>query len=262
MSSRSPERASEVVNGGLQALGGGRAALSAATVAHKVEQASHHLDAWEQFRARDAAPPRVLEVGTGWFPLVPLHVRVRRRHRAELNMRGLTTPGRIRAAAGAVASLADGLGERADRDRVDRLRHLGVTPDADVAARLGDIHVSFHTGRVTTSSVMRDSFDVAISDNTLEHVPPAQIHDLCVAMAAAVGAGGVIDHFVDASDHYAHFDHSITEYNFLRWDDRAWRLINNRLLYQNRLRQADYMPLLEGAGLRVRRVGLDTGPPG
>ena len=167
------------------------------------------------------------------------------------DVRRLTTPGRIRAAAGAVASLGDALGERADRDRVDRLRHLSVTPDADVTARLGDMHVSFHTGRVTTSSVTRDSFDVAISDNTLEHVPPPQIRDLCVAMAAAVGAGGVIDHFVDASDHYAHFDRSITEYNFLRWDDRTWRLINNRLLYQNRLRQADYTPLLEGAGLRV-----------
>ena len=67
-----PERASEVVNGRLQALGGGGAALSATTVAHKVEQANHHLDAWKQFRAKEAAPPRVLEVGTGWFPLVPL----------------------------------------------------------------------------------------------------------------------------------------------------------------------------------------------
>ena len=81
------------------------------------------------------------------------------------------------------------------------------------------------------------SFDIAISDNTLEHVPPPRRSTTSVwRWPRAVGAGGVIDHFVDASDHYAHFDRSITEYNFLRWDDSAWRLINNRLLYQNRLR--------------------------
>jgi hypothetical protein len=246
-----PERASEALNGKLQALGSGGAALSAATVAHKVEQSAHHLAAWEQFQSKNGSAPRVLEIGTGWFPLVPLLMHASGADLVQsFDVRQLTTPARIRDAAAAIVSLRS-RDERVTADRIDRLRELSVASDADVPERLREMRVSFHTGRVSASSVTPGSFDIAISDNTLEHLPERQIHELCVATIGAVGAGGVIDHFVDASDHYAHFDRSITEYNFLRWDDRAWKLINNRLLYQNRLRQGDYTSACERAGLHV-----------
>jgi hypothetical protein len=257
-----PERASEAVNGKLQVLGSGGVALRDATITHKVEQSNHHMAAWEQFRAKDGAPPRVLEVGTGWFPLVPLLMYASGADLVQsFDVRQLTTPARIRAAAAAVASRGESLSERATADRIDRLRALGDATDAELGERLREMRVSFHTGRVSSSSVTADSFDLAISDNTLEHIPARQIHELCVALAGAIGTGGVIDHYVDASDHYAHFDRSITEYNFLRWDDRAWKLINNRLLYQNRLRQGDYTAALERAGLRVVASEWTPGRP-
>ena len=58
----------------------------------------------------------MLEVGTGWFPLVPLLMYAYGAGLVQsFDVRRLTTPGRIRAAAGAVASLGDALGGRADR---------------------------------------------------------------------------------------------------------------------------------------------------
>ena len=37
----------------------------------------------------------------------------------------------------------------------------------------------------------------------------------------------------------------------LKYSDQQWRLWNNRLLYQNRLRPVDFLQLAEGAGLQV-----------
>ena len=44
---------------------------------------------------------------------------------------------------------------------------------------------------------------------------------------------------IDLSDHHSHFDASLSPYNFLRFDDRRWRLANSSLLFQNRLRRPD-----------------------
>jgi len=51
--------------------------------------------------------------------------------------------------------------------------------------------------------------------------------------------------------HYAHFDSSITQNHFLRHNPLIWRLVNNTLHYQNRLRIADYRQLYEGANFEI-----------
>ena len=49
-----------------------------------------------------------------------------------------------------------------------------------------------------------------------------------------------MSHFIDMSDHFAHFDKSITIYNFLRFSERQWKWIDNIIQPQNRLRIFDY----------------------
>jgi hypothetical protein len=52
-------------------------------------------------------------------------------------------------------------------------------------------------------------------------------------------------------DHYSYGDTSISPFNFLKFGDRAWGLVNSSLHYQNRLRRSDYLRLVEGAGLTI-----------
>src|SRR5207245_10558273 len=56
---------------------------------------------------------------------------------------------------------------------------------------------------------------------------------------------------IDYTDHYSHFDKSISPYNFLQYSDKAWALFNPPLHYQNRLRHRDYLDLLRAAGFAV-----------
>jgi hypothetical protein len=257
-----PGRAAEAINGRLQTLGSGGAALSAATVANKLEQADHHIAVWEELNGKDVKRPRVLEIGTGWFPVVPLILYAYGAERVDsYDVRQLTSPANIRAAAGAVAALDGSFVARSVNTRVAHLETLAAGADSDVAERLRTMQVSFISGHFRESTVAHGSFDLAISDNTLEHVPVRQLEGLCAAMRTAVGVGGVVDHFVDASDHYAHFDRSITEYHFLRWSRLSWRLLNNRLHYQSRLRQSDYVAIFERCGFSVVRSEWSAGRP-
>ena len=56
---------------------------------------------------------------------------------------------------------------------------------------------------------------------------------------------------IDLQDHYAYFDRSLSRYNFLRFSDGTWRLVNSPLHFQNRLRSPDYLRLVREAGLEL-----------
>jgi hypothetical protein len=61
----------------------------------------------------------------------------------------------------------------------------------------------------------------------------------------------VLSSRIDLSDHYSHFDDSLSPYNFLRYSDRTWSRLNSSLLHQNRLRRPDYVSAFERAGFTV-----------
>jgi hypothetical protein len=52
-------------------------------------------------------------------------------------------------------------------------------------------------------------------------------------------------------DHYATFDHSISPYNFLKYSKGLWRVFNNPLHYQNRLRISDYRKIHQATGWKI-----------
>ena len=95
------------------------------------------------------------------------------------------------------------------------------------------------------------SLDLICSNNTLEHIPAAVIASMLTEFRRLLRPPGVMSHFIDMADHYALFDRKITRYNFLRYPEPAWRLFNNELHYQNRLRLADFRALHEQRGFEV-----------
>ena len=60
-----------------------------------------------------------------------------------------------------------------------------------------------------------------------------------------------MSHFVDMADHYAYFDRRLSQYHYLRFSDRAWRLLNGGIQYQSRLRISDYRDLHAEAGFSI-----------
>jgi hypothetical protein len=124
---------------------------------------------------------------------------------------------------------------------------------------LGGLGVRLLVGDARDSGLQGGSVDLFVSNNTLEHIPNQTLRGILGEFRRLASPEAVMDHFIDMSDHYAHFDSAITEFNYMRYSDSVWRLFNNRLQYQNRLRLSDYRRLIEDAGFQVVAENAERG---
>ena len=61
----------------------------------------------------------------------------------------------------------------------------------------------------------------------------------------------VMSHTISLDDQYASYDSGITQFNFLRFPDWAWRCLNNPIIPLNRLRISDYRRFFSESGFQV-----------
>lgn len=93
-------------------------------------------------------------------------------------------------------------------------------------------------------------FDLVHSNNTFEHIYPDVLKNILTEFVRIIKKnGGVMSHFIDMSDHFAHFDKSITIYNFLQFSPSKWKWIDNSIQPLNRLRLPDYLKMYKGLNI-------------
>ena len=97
------------------------------------------------------------------------------------------------------------------------------------------------------------------STDTCEHIPGDDLASIFRESYRLLRPGGAFSCRIDLQDHYAYFDRSLSRYNFLRYSDRTWALVNSPLHYQNRLRAPEYLELVREAGLELV-VNNPSGP--
>jgi SAM-dependent methyltransferase len=139
------------------------------------------------------------------------------------------------------------LGGSAVPDRVEWLLDTGVNlPIQDLFEHCGIEYLS--PCDATRLPIKSASVDFHVSYQVLEHIPPDTLVAIMTEAGRVLRRGGLAVHKVDFSDHFSHSDSSITPLHFLRFSERAFRLLaHNRFMYMNRLQVDDYVPLLEAA---------------
>ena len=226
--------------------------LRPATFRRKWEQAQAHWDNWS--KRRDRAPEVALELGTGWHPLIPIGLSLLGVKRIETvdiaSMISMRTLGEV---IDAYAELvAEGIEDvTLHPERVATLQELRARPGSDPHAALARLGIFPVIKDARDTGLRSGSVDLFVSNNTLEHVPGPVIAGIFGEFARLASPDALMSHYIDMADHYASFDRSITVYNFLRFSDSAWRLFNNDLQYQNRLRVTDFRRLHAANGWRV-----------
>ena len=236
----------------------GTLALGEALFETKVGQCRHHLQRFRQLSGLQRPPDAALELGTGWYPVVPIGLALAGTGAVTtIDVSSLLERERVRRTVALYASalesgrLRDAL-PRIDSGRAAQVLAASRAPKALCPTELlAVVGVRAVVGDVRAARLPADSTELLVSNNTLEHIPPCTLVEILAELRRLAAAGAVMDHFVDISDHYAHFDRSISEFNYLRFPPAVWRLFNNPLQYQNRLRASDYRNLIEGAGFRV-----------
>jgi SAM-dependent methyltransferase len=104
------------------------------------------------------------------------------------------------------------------------------------------------------SGLPAGSVDVHYSITTLEHIPRVSIIEILKEARRVLRPTGRALHFIDLSDHFQHQDPSITQINFLRYSNSAWKLIaGNEFAYCNRLRRSDYEEIFLQSGFQLIR---------
>jgi SAM-dependent methyltransferase len=227
--------------------------IKISTLKRKIERCRSHLAHYERHRGTVKSRPRILELGTGWFPILPVAFAMAADADVVTvdNADHLTAPHVRRTIRSIIDAASQGLLEGVDPERltaaVDALRG----PARSVDDLLAGMRVTRLVADATSLALPDGSFDLLVSNNTLEHIPGEVIRAILRRFRALAADGAVMSHWIDMTDHYMGFDPSIGPYNFLKYSSGAWRLFNNRLHYQNRLRISDYRTLHESAGWRI-----------
>jgi len=94
-------------------------------------------------------------------------------------------------------------------------------------------------------------FDFIVSNNVFEHIYPHLLIDILKEFKRVWANNGVMSHFIDMSDHFAHLDKTINIYNFLQFTDKQWNTIDNSVQPQNRMRIEEYIALYEGLSISI-----------
>lgn len=248
------------LNDALQVTAGGRRDLGGHVDAKVVRDWLVHAHHLRQLGM--ALPGRtMLEIGTGWLPVMPLCFAVAGMGRCiTVDLNRHLQPALARAALqrlerhlGAMAS-ACGQEEGALRERWQRLMAAG---EGKALLRAAGIEYQAPAD-ATRTGLPPASVDLVFSNSVLEHVGAQVLGALMAESERILAPGGYSLHNVNCGDHYAYFDRSITPIHYLRYPSAQWRKWNNDILYQNRLRAVDFLKAAEQAGLRVV---LDTHKP-
>lgn len=194
----------------------------------------------------------VVEIGTGWNPVLPLMLRL-------YGAGKVITLDRER--------LLDGHTVRTGIDSLSRMRALfadrlaaaGLTANFDVL-KLGaaawerallDRDIDYRAPADFRRLPERIA-DIIISRDVLEHVPPGLLAGIMTASYRILKDDGIICHKIDMTDHWEHLDKSISPVNFLKYDGLAWKLAGlNPQNYQNRLRRFEFVEMAERGGFNV-----------
>jgi len=215
----------------------------------KFSRAVQHLGAFEQQRPGvQASEATFYEFGAGWDLAIPLAygllgvgkqvlVDIRPSARVELVNDSLASFERLR---GELTDIA-GRELRPPGGPISRLEEL--------EERFGIRYLAPCDARGT--GLPAESIDFVSSTDTCEHIPGAELAEIFRECHRLLRPGGAFSCRIDLQDHYAYFDRSLSKYNFLRYSDRTWSLVNSPLHHQNRLRSPEYLQLVRDAGFEL-----------
>ena len=247
------------LNDGLQLLAGGRADQGQ-HIDMKFERDWLVLMRVLRELKFDVQGQTLMEVGTGWLPVLPLCFALagaRRVHAFDLNrhLKRSAVPGVLQRLGGHLGALAEACGqsEAEVRERHVLLSAVSQGQSSEAGTRILErAGIEYRAPADATRTGLPDgSVSLVYSNSVLEHVGATVLEPMMGETKRLLTPHGLALHSVNCGDHYAYFDRRITPLNYLRFTQQQWQRWNNDLLYQNRLRASDFPAAARRQGLEV-----------
>jgi SAM-dependent methyltransferase len=176
----------------------------------------------------------VLEIGSGWFPTIPIMLSLRGARRIFLT------------------DLTPHLDEITFSSTLDFLKpQISEFPDALCKKTIEEFNLEY-LAPFCVDEIPDGIIDFIISRTVLEHIPPCDISRLLRQLHSKLSPNGLMVHYIDHSDHLEHRDKSISKINFLTWSAKKHGMINWLTKEgENRLRHHEYRDLFEESGYDI-----------
>jgi len=213
-----------------------------------VETAQSHLRAVVEHLHLPLGEAAFYEFGAGWSLGVPIALAgLGVTNQTLVDIRALARPDLV----GDIVRRLPPAGERVGTS----LRLAPWPAESDLASALRAYGIAYMAPCDARSTGLESaSIDVVTSTSTFEHIPKADIVPILSECRRILKPSGVMSAWIDYKDHYASFDDRIGPYNFLTFDQKAWRRYSPSLQYQNRLRHREYVDLFEEAGFEILQL--------
>lgn len=182
----------------------------------------------------------ILEIGSGWFPTIPI----------------------LLARDGAKKVFMSDLNIHMDditfKETVAYLkRHFPSDDYIQKITNFSSLPIEY-LAPLNASNIRDKSIDVVTSNTVLEHIPRSDIYSLFLSLRPKVSDSGLMVHLIDHSDHFEHFDKSISRVEFLTWSEEKHALINYLIKDgENRMRHHEYHRVFRDSGFEVINEEVD-----
>ncbi len=194
---------------------------------------------------------KVLELGTGWFPVIPLMLRLAGAGYVYLtDIEPLMDHNTVLTAADFLLTKKEDLAQRLHIDiaRVEQLLAAPRNLSFDELLRW------YELAYICPYDAGKDipSVDCIVSHTVLEHIPEHILRKFFHDSKRSLRPGGVHSHGIDLTDHRAHVDPRLSRVDFLRYSDLTWSILGiTSEICTNRLRRSDYISMLSEAGYQI-----------
>ncbi len=211
---------------------------------------------------RATSPPNpltTLELGTGWYPTIPIALWLSGADQIHtIDISALLDAPKMRTTLlkfqeyhekGTLQQYCNPLPER-----LKLLQQLLKQENASLESILEACNINYIVGDARQIPLPDKSIHLLTSNNTFEHIYPNILEEILAEMKRVMASGGIMSHFIDMSDHFAHFDKSITAYHFLQFTENQWKWIDNSIQPMNRLRINHFKDIYEQVDIPVTEI--------
>ncbi len=231
----------------------------------RLQHAAEHLHYYTKHTGK-SFPETTLELGTGWYPVVPISFFLCGTEKIyTVDIALLTNKERIKTTIGKFLEIhKSGFLQKqlpVINTRFQQLEAIYNTYEAlSFETIISKLNITYLIEDARQLSLPDNAIDLVNSNNTYEHIYPEILEGIMKDFKRVVKKDeGIQSHFIDMSDHFAHFDKSINIYNFLQFSDAQWHYIDNSIQPQSRLRYTEYKNLYRQLSIDITE---ETSRPG
>ena len=200
----------------------------------------------------------VMEIGTGWYPVVPVGLFLCGAGEIQtFDIDPLLRPDRMKRMldrfvghheTGALAKSLPGVLP----ERMARLREAaGRAQKASPVELLSQFNIHPHVRGAQDTGLKDGTIDLFVSTGVLEYIPPVVLKAVLAECRRLGSPRATHSHYLNLVDQYWYFDRSITPFNFLRYSSNQWKFFNSPLTWQNRMRISDFRQTFTETGYKI-----------